>query len=64
MGLYRWRIQLTHPMKETFPDNSYIETDADGLRTVCGSMAHDEYFKRLKKEREDKMRKDKNENLE
>ena len=41
-------------MKETFPDNSYIETDADGLRTVYGSMAHDEYFKRLKKEREEK----------
>jgi len=51
-------------MKETFPDNSYIETDADGLRAVYGSMAHDEYFKRLKKEREEKMRKDKNENVE
>jgi len=51
-------------MKETFPDNSYIETDADGLRTVYGPMAHDEYFKRLKKEREEKIRKDNNENAE
>jgi len=41
-------------MKETFPDNSWIETDTDGNRTVYGSMAHDEYLKRLKKEREEK----------
>lgn len=36
---------------ETFPDGSTIETDiATGNRTVCGAMAHAEYFSRLRSE--------------
>ena len=36
---------------ETFKDGSTIETDRiTGLRTVCGRMAHQEYFARLKAE--------------
>lgn len=45
--------------KETFPDGSYIETAPDGCRTVYGSMAHAEYFKRLKQEREEKVKREK-----
>src|SRR5690349_6970062 len=34
---------------ETFEDGSTIETDeVTGNRTVCGPMAHREYFKRLR----------------
>lgn len=37
---------------ETFPDGSYIETNPETLnRTVCGVLAHAEYFKRLQAER-------------
>ena len=37
---------------ETFTDGSTIETDElTGNRTVCGKLAHDEYFKRLRAER-------------
>lgn len=38
--------------KETFSDGSTIETDeTTGNRTVCGKLAHDEYFRRLEAER-------------
>lgn len=37
---------------ETFEDGSTIDTDeVTGNRTVCGSLAHKEYFKRLAGER-------------
>lgn len=37
---------------ETFQDGSTIETNEEtGNRTVCGKLAHDEYFKRLEAER-------------
>lgn len=37
---------------ETFQDGSTIETNEEtGNRTVCGAMAHKEYFKRLQSER-------------
>ena len=37
---------------ETFTDGSTIETDEiTGNRTVCGNLAHAEYFKRLQAER-------------
>ena len=36
---------------ETFQDGSTIETDeATGNRTVCGKLAHEEYFRRLRAE--------------
>lgn len=56
-GVMRAAGNMEHCQKyatktETFPDGSTITTDeVTGNRTVCGSMAHDEYFKRLKSER-------------
>jgi hypothetical protein len=48
---------------ETFADGSTIETDeTEGNRTVCGQMAHDEYFKRLANERQELINQTKNEN--
>lgn len=45
-------LDLNENMKtETFPDGSTIDTDeATGNRTVCGKLAHIEYFKRLRAE--------------
>jgi len=36
---------------ETFPDGSTIETDeVTGNRSVCGTLAHTEYLRRLREE--------------
>lgn len=45
------RTKETKMKTETFADGSTIDTDeVTGNRTVCGKLAHDEYFKRLKSE--------------
>lgn len=36
---------------ETFADGSTITTDEQGNRSVVGSMAHNEYIRRLQDER-------------
>lgn len=42
---------FTRMKTETFPDGSTIDTDEQtGNRTVCGSLAHAEYLRRLRAE--------------